>query len=248
MPGGTFLAAALATALWTGTAGDLVLTSGLPPTEGSATTASFDIPPQRLGAALSQFAQASGIDILFDHRVIGTRRSSPVKGEMTPRDALDTMLAGTGLKARFMGSRSAIIMPAAAAGGDTASAAGTGGLSTRGAVASLVLDEARVKHAPLIGRPAKDSSAFREYGRRAQSVLEQAIRDSRIGERTDLTVRMSMMVDHAGHVSRLMLDHGSGSARLDAELHGILSDGIRLDPPPATLPQPLAFEIRIKRP
>lgn len=62
--------------------------------------ASFDIPAQSLARALYDFSTTTGIEILVDARHAAGRQSPGVKGSMTPRDALKTLLAGSNLIAQ----------------------------------------------------------------------------------------------------------------------------------------------------
>jgi hypothetical protein len=57
----------------------------------------FDILPQPLPKALAAFSAASGIEVLVDARNAEGRQSLGVRGLMTPRQALLTLLSGTSL-------------------------------------------------------------------------------------------------------------------------------------------------------
>lgn len=57
----------------------------------------FDIPAQSLTSALGQFGQQGGQQILFDEAIVAGRQSSAVQGSYSPRDALERLLAGTGV-------------------------------------------------------------------------------------------------------------------------------------------------------
>jgi outer membrane receptor protein involved in Fe transport len=57
----------------------------------------YDIPPQSLESALSQFALQSKRQVLFDPGKIPARATQGVKGKYTAEEALQTLLEGTGL-------------------------------------------------------------------------------------------------------------------------------------------------------
>lgn len=57
----------------------------------------YDIPPQALDDALREFARKTGRDILFAPATVADKRSALVHGQMTERQALDALLAGTSL-------------------------------------------------------------------------------------------------------------------------------------------------------
>ncbi|MFD2141199.1 TonB-dependent siderophore receptor [Ancylobacter oerskovii] len=82
----------------------------------------FDIPAQDLNGAVLSFAQKAGVRVFFDTAKFGGRRSSAVSGTMSPPQALDALLRGTGLTYRFTApNRVTIVDPAAstASSGET---------------------------------------------------------------------------------------------------------------------------------
>jgi hypothetical protein len=64
----------------------------------------FDLPAQPLENALVDFASKSGMAALIDRDLAQGLFSSPVKGHLTPPDALNILLAGTGLSMRPVGA------------------------------------------------------------------------------------------------------------------------------------------------
>ena len=57
----------------------------------------IDVPADTVETAIKKLSQQSGVDILVPTRAVRGLRSKPVKGEYTAREALELMLAGTGL-------------------------------------------------------------------------------------------------------------------------------------------------------
>lgn len=57
----------------------------------------FDIAAQPLAGALGAFGKQSRQQVLFDEADLGTRNAQAVKGLLTPRQALEQLLAGSGL-------------------------------------------------------------------------------------------------------------------------------------------------------
>jgi hypothetical protein len=57
----------------------------------------FDVPSGAASRTLKLFAQQSGREIVFSAESIGGTTTNAVRGELTARDALDRMTAGTGL-------------------------------------------------------------------------------------------------------------------------------------------------------
>lgn len=65
----------------------------------------FDIPAQSLVTALDVYCAAVGIQMFVDTGLIARRRSAAVQGEFTREGALQGLLSGTGLAARFVGDQ-----------------------------------------------------------------------------------------------------------------------------------------------
>jgi outer membrane receptor protein involved in Fe transport len=60
----------------------------------------FDIPSATAPEALKRFAAQAGIQVLYAVDIVDGVKTNPVKGELTPREAIDRMLAGTALAAQ----------------------------------------------------------------------------------------------------------------------------------------------------
>src|SRR4051812_9195994 len=59
----------------------------------------FDLPADTAEVALKRLSQQSGIEVLFPTDAVSGVRTNSVRGQMTARQALDAMLAGTALVA-----------------------------------------------------------------------------------------------------------------------------------------------------
>jgi hemoglobin/transferrin/lactoferrin receptor protein len=81
-----------------------------------ARTVAFAIPPQALSGAIPAFSRAAGVTIVFDGAVPRDATTKGVSGTMTPRAALDRLLGGTGLSARFNGASSITLYRTGSAG------------------------------------------------------------------------------------------------------------------------------------
>ncbi|MGK5047615.1 secretin and TonB N-terminal domain-containing protein [Janthinobacterium sp. GB4P2] len=68
------------------------------------TTLRFDLPAQPLDAALVAFGEVTGYSVLVSSQLAAGRVASPVRGDYTPAEALQRLLAGTQLGVRFSGS------------------------------------------------------------------------------------------------------------------------------------------------
>lgn len=70
---------------------------------------SFELPAQPLDSAVLAFSKQSGIQLVFDATLGGGARANAVEGKYTVREALDRLLAGTGLGWRFLNKRTVTI-------------------------------------------------------------------------------------------------------------------------------------------
>jgi hypothetical protein len=71
----------------------------------------FNIPAQPMAEALYAFSAITGIEILVDARSAEGRRSTAVAGTMAPREALEVMLAGSGLASEDFGPGTIALKP-----------------------------------------------------------------------------------------------------------------------------------------
>lgn len=70
-----------------------------PAAQAQIATQAYDIEAQPLDAALGEFSEASGRDIIVDADLTKGKRGGPVQGNMSADAALSALLAGTGLSA-----------------------------------------------------------------------------------------------------------------------------------------------------
>lgn len=77
----------------------------------------FDIPAQPLPNALYAFGQQSGLQVTVDAALTAGLDAPRVEGLFTPEEALDLMLAGTGIVWRFTDDGTVVLAKAAESGG-----------------------------------------------------------------------------------------------------------------------------------
>src|SRR5262249_40095830 len=75
----------------------------------------FDILAQPLETALDAYGAASGVQVLYRTSLTAGRRSARVRGILMPEAALNALLAGTGLTARYTTDDSFTLVPQPAA-------------------------------------------------------------------------------------------------------------------------------------
>ncbi|MCC6417678.1 MAG: TonB-dependent receptor [Gemmataceae bacterium] len=84
---------------------------------GAAASVSLDIPAQPLGQALNELARQANLQMTFPAAQVAGRAAPALSGQMTVRQALDRLLAGTGLTAAVDGA-SVVVGSGASDAGD----------------------------------------------------------------------------------------------------------------------------------
>lgn len=79
---------------------------------GTALLKTFDIPSQPLAQALRQFAEQTGLQLAVETSITSGRTSPEVKGRLSSAQALERLLAGSGLRYDFLDSRTVAVSPA----------------------------------------------------------------------------------------------------------------------------------------
>lgn len=63
---------------------------------------SFDIPRQKLISALTEYAQQTGLQLLYSAELAENQTSNPVHGRLTEQEALQALLKGSGIRYRYV--------------------------------------------------------------------------------------------------------------------------------------------------
>lgn len=100
------LAASLALGAWGGAAAQ----SRPPATAAAEAVHTLNLPAQALGSALNELARQAGLQLLVRRELVEGRQAPAVSGRLSARQALDRLLAGTGLAPVFDGN-SVVIRP-----------------------------------------------------------------------------------------------------------------------------------------
>ncbi|WP_203330548.1 TonB-dependent siderophore receptor [Rhodovastum atsumiense] len=90
----------------------------IPAPAGVATLPDFDIPAQPLQDALIGFSRQSGLQIVAADTLVRGRQSTAVLGRLTPSQALERLLMGTGLSGQFTDPKTVTLLPAMSNAGD----------------------------------------------------------------------------------------------------------------------------------
>ena len=179
-----------------------------------AATLRFDLAAQPLDAALVAFGEATGYSVLVSSQLAAGRMASPVRGDYTPAEALQRLLAGTQLGARFSGSNAFTLL--ALAGEPPAPVA-----------------------APAVPAPA--APALQAYAAVLQRSLTRALCRLHPDAFGRYRLAFQLWLDERGKVRDVHVLEPSGVAQRDRavlqRLRSLLMDGA----PPAGLPQPLTI-------
>ncbi len=70
-----------------------------------------DLPAQPLGKSLAQLGQISGLKVMFDPQAVAGKQAPTVRGDLEPAQALQRLLAGSGLTASVEGNSARVAAP-----------------------------------------------------------------------------------------------------------------------------------------
>ncbi len=172
----------------------------------------FDIAAQPLDAALAAYTQATGMAVLVTSRLTAGRQGSAVRGRLAPREALRLLLAGTGLQARYSSASAFTLVEAAASA-----------------------------PAPRAPATAPSPAAVARYAGVLQNTVTRALCQWTGAQFGRYRASLQLWIGRNGVVRQARVLSGTGDARRDEALAGVLSGLIMDAPPPADLPQPVTI-------
>ncbi|HEX4182630.1 MAG TPA: TonB family protein [Caulobacteraceae bacterium] len=204
---------------------------------GPVPVVDFSIPAQPLAAALDAYSAESGVQVLYASALAQDRRSPGVAGRINPTDALQQLLAGTGLVARYTDGRAAAFVLVPAQGPTDA------GLPPSYAGPIMALDTIHVEGPPVL----KGGGGGHElYARYVQSGILVALRRDRLLRGQSYAVSLHVWVGASGRLDRAEVFNGAGDAALDRHIVEAVQ-GLSIDqPPPRDLPQPVHVVVAVK--
>ena len=174
----------------------------------------FDLPAQPLDAALVAFGEATGYSVLVSSELAAGRMAAPVRGDYTPAEALQRLLVGTQLGARFSGSN---------------------------AFTLLALADTPVAPAPVPAEAVSAAPPLQGYAAILQRSLTRALCRLHPDAFGRYRLAFQLWLDERGKVRAVHVLEPSGVAQRDRvvlqRLRSLLMDGA----PPAGLPQPLTI-------
>ncbi|UVH57831.1 STN domain-containing protein [Variovorax paradoxus] len=187
----------------------------------SAVQIEFDIAAQRLGDAIDVYSRLTGLDVLLDGEQ-AQRPANAVLGTFTALQALETMLAGTGLEARYATASSVVIRAARASG---TAAATPGG------------DASAYEESGFQGGEVLHQS----YAAQVQQALRASLCDAAETRPGGYRLALQLRLDGHGMAERFRLLSTTGKTSRDAAVLRKVRTLSVGSPPPPSLPQPLVI-------
>ncbi|NVO13599.1 MAG: hypothetical protein HXX10_06135 [Rhodoplanes sp.] len=178
----------------------------------------LDLPAQPLEDALRAFGAVARVQIFVDADLVSGRSASAVKGVLMPADALRTLLSGSGLAARAVDGQgfTLVVLP-------------PGGADGR----------------PSASRPATIPASvlrFRDFSASLQAGLRGVLCSNEATAPGSYRFLVRLWISPSGAVGRADAVTSTGDRARDALLSDALR-GLRIDPPPPGLPQPVTLLI-----
>lgn len=196
------------------------------PRNGAAALMHFNLPAQPLAAALRSYIDQTDLSVLAQSSMIAQRTSAPVQGDYSTREALQRLLAGTGLTVRFLGDTAAAI------------------------VALPQTEQAAVPTPSEVIPPSEiagimaDGADYRPYVALVQQQLGESLCESPQTRPGNYRLLVQLNVTRSGAVEGARLLDSTGDVARDTAiartLHGLVFDL----PPPAAMPQPITILFR----
>jgi len=175
----------------------------------------FDIPAQPLAAALQAFAQVTGQSVFFDGQLAAGLESAAVQGDLAPREALQRLLAGTRLTARYADETTF----------------------------TLAETEAAPQPAPTL--PATPADAAATPDERNARIVQQAVERTLCrwprAQPGGYRALVQLWVGPAGHVRRTRMLTSTGVAQRDAALEAAMNSLVLTPPADGATDEPLTI-------
>lgn len=197
-PSAATVAAGLALAVLLGTQ-PVIATAQVGGPETLNTVRSFDLAPRPLGQALNDWAMQTGMQLIVQPSLVNDRSAPAVAGELTPRQALERLLAGTGLTARIDGA--AVIVeqrPASQSAPAPGAATTLPAVTVRAQGERNATSEGTGLYAPQAVTVGKSAQSLREIPQSVSVITRQQIEDQGLISLADVMRRAPGVVQTDG--------------------------------------------------
>jgi hypothetical protein len=187
---------------------------------GPASSLDFDIPAQPVDSALEAYTRTTGLQVLYKNTLTASLTSNAVRGRLTPRNALEQLLAGTNLTVRF-----------------TADSAFT--------VVAIPASRAVTTQIPVPGRQVFNYEAF--LGDVQESIIASLCR-STVTRPGSYRAALQFSISPSGVLGNASLLGSTGDAARDRVIAEVLQGVTVGKMPLASMPQPVTMLITPRRP
>lgn len=191
----------------------------------------FALPAEPLVDAIKAYGQTADVAVLVDSGALAGRSSEPLNGDFAPREALQRLLAGTGLQARFTRADEAVIQPVPST--------------------SAVQPPAPLAQGPSPLIFASDVAGLTTAGRDAdayavllQTRLTEALCETPWTRPGAYRLLMQLTIGSSGAVATARLLGSTGSPARDAAIENVMYTVTLDSGPPAALQQPVTILLR----
>jgi hypothetical protein len=188
----------------------------------------FDLPAQPLAEALEAYDRITRLSVMAQTRLLSGRMSANVSGDYSSHDALQYLLAGTGLDAMYTEPDEAVIVPLSSTAAPEPSPPALAPLT----VAASDIDG------------AMDTGDFRSYAAMVQTRLTDALCASPLTRPGSYRLVAQLRIDAAGSVVASKVVGSTGNPSRDAAIARAMQDMTLDSAPPAALPEPLTILLR----
>jgi hypothetical protein len=189
----------------------------------------FELPSQPLANALLAYGSMTSMLVGVKGSLLDGYMSAALHGDYSPREALQLLLAGTGLEAIFPNVDEAIIVPLP-----------PGQQAGPPAAASSATDDAAIDG-------TQDGSDYRAYASMIQMRLTEALCKSPLTRPGSYRLVTQLRIDGTGSVVASRLVSSTGLPARDAAIERAVRTLMFDAPPPAGLTQPVTILVRPQR-
>jgi hypothetical protein len=196
----------------------------------------FNIPAESLANALQAYGQATGIQVLYESNSAVSRMSAAVQGKFAADTALNLLLAGTGLKVRYIRPDAiTLALPDADGPGAVSSVAPS-------ASSDLSLGTLHVR-GPHDG---DEAARLRDYSQSVQMDIQNALRKNAKTRDGSYRAVLDLWIDPASTIERTELFRSTGDRERDVAVATTLHGVTISRPVPVNTPQPIRVVIVVR--
>lgn len=184
--------------------------------EPKSGTMRFDLPAQPLETALAAYGRLTGHSVLVTSELTAHRQAAAVHDDLPPREALQRLLVGTQLEARYTNSTAFTLVPARV--------------------------DSRSNTEPLSGsEPASNRLVGSDYAAVIQTTITRVLCDAQPETFGRFRVGIQLWIEDSGRVSAARVLETSGLPERDAQVLEQMRNMVLDAPPPAGMAQPVTI-------